>query len=42
VIPRIITAEDWAYLEKGLTQRVTAINKFLLTFITIRPSSKSG
>ena len=24
VIPRIITADDWTYLERGLTQRVTA------------------
>jgi uncharacterized circularly permuted ATP-grasp superfamily protein len=29
VIPRIITAEDWALLERGLAQRVTAINRFL-------------
>jgi uncharacterized circularly permuted ATP-grasp superfamily protein len=29
VIPRIITADDWDYLERGLTQRVRAINLFL-------------
>ena len=28
-IPRIISSGDWAYLEKGLRQRVTALNKFL-------------
>ena len=28
-IPRIISKSDWAYLEKGLRQRVTALNKFL-------------
>ena len=25
-IPRIISSDDWAYLEKGLRQRVTALN----------------
>lgn len=29
-IPRIITHEEFDYLEKGLSQRVTALNKFLL------------
>ncbi len=29
VIPRIITSEDWEYLERGLAQRVRAINMFL-------------
>lgn len=29
VIPRIISATDWAILEKGLIQRVSAINRFL-------------
>ena len=28
-IPRIISSSDWAYLEKGLRQRVTALNMFL-------------
>ncbi len=28
-IPRVITAEEFAYLEKGLQQRVTALNCFL-------------
>ena len=28
-IPRVITKSDWAYLEKGLKQRVDALNRFL-------------
>ncbi|MBQ5541427.1 MAG: circularly permuted type 2 ATP-grasp protein [Bacteroidales bacterium] len=28
-VPRIITKTDWEYLEQGLRQRVTALNKFL-------------
>ncbi len=28
-VPRIITTEDWAYIQKGLEQRVTALNLFL-------------
>lgn len=29
LLPRIITAEEWAKLERGLTQRITALNLFL-------------
>ena len=29
VVPRIIPASEWAYLERGLTQRITALNLFL-------------
>ncbi len=29
LIPRIITAAEWAVLEKGLTQRITTLNLFL-------------
>jgi uncharacterized circularly permuted ATP-grasp superfamily protein len=29
VVPRIISAEEWSKLEKGLAQRVKAINRFL-------------
>ena len=29
LIPRILSAEDWAILESGLKQRITAINLFL-------------
>lgn len=28
-VPRIISAEDWEYLERGLQQRVDALNRFL-------------
>lgn len=28
-VPRIISKADWSYLEKGLKQRVTALNRFL-------------
>ena len=28
-IPRVITKQDWSYLEKGLIQRVDALNEFL-------------
>jgi len=29
IIPRIITAEDWAFIEKGIKQRLKALNIFL-------------
>lgn len=29
-IPRLITADEFEYLERGLSQRVTALNRFLL------------
>ncbi len=29
LLPRIITAAEWAHVEKGLTQRITALNLFL-------------
>jgi uncharacterized circularly permuted ATP-grasp superfamily protein len=29
LIPRIITASEWAVIERGLTQRLTALNLFL-------------
>ncbi|MEO1620023.1 MAG: circularly permuted type 2 ATP-grasp protein [Cyanobacteria bacterium J06632_3] len=29
VVPRIITSKDWQWLEKGLQQRITALNCFL-------------
>ena len=28
-VPRIITKSDWSYLERGLKQRVQALNMFL-------------
>ncbi|MDX1990868.1 MAG: circularly permuted type 2 ATP-grasp protein [bacterium] len=29
LLPRIITADEWATIERGLTQRITALNLFL-------------
>src|SRR6201996_3868985 len=29
IIPRIITAKEWAFVEKGIKQRLTALNHFL-------------
>src|SRR5690606_5132931 len=29
VVPRIIAAQEWSFLERGLVQRVKAINRFL-------------
>lgn len=29
LVPRLITAEEWATVERGLTQRITALNLFL-------------
>ena len=29
IIPRIISGEDWDFLEKGLTQRIVALNMFI-------------
>jgi uncharacterized circularly permuted ATP-grasp superfamily protein len=29
IIPRVIAADEWAFLERGLVQRVSALNKFL-------------
>ncbi|MEM6757302.1 MAG: circularly permuted type 2 ATP-grasp protein [Planctomycetota bacterium] len=29
LLPRIVTADDWAIIERGLTQRITALNHFL-------------
>jgi uncharacterized circularly permuted ATP-grasp superfamily protein len=29
LLPRVITSGEWAHIEKGLTQRITALNHFL-------------
>ena len=42
VIPRIITADEWSYLERGLTQRVTAINHFLADIYHDQKILKAG
>lgn len=41
-IPRVITAEEFAYLEKGLIQRVDALNLFLKDIYTTRSIVKDG
>ncbi|MDO5537203.1 MAG: circularly permuted type 2 ATP-grasp protein [Desulfovibrionaceae bacterium] len=41
-IPRVISAKDWEYLEKGLIQRVTALNLFLADIYGEKAIVKSG
>ncbi len=41
-IPRIISKDEYEYLEKGLSQRVTALNKFLLDIYTDKNIIKDG
>ena len=41
-IPRIITHEEFAYLEKGLKQRVTALNLFLKDIYSRKQIVKDG
>ncbi|MGE0310413.1 MAG: circularly permuted type 2 ATP-grasp protein [Lautropia sp.] len=42
VVPRIITAGEWARLEAGLIQRVTAINRFLADIYHRQDILKAG
>lgn len=41
-IPRVISKSDWDYLEKGLKQRVDALNKFLYDIYHEKKIVKSG
>lgn len=41
-IPRVITYDEFQYLEKGLAQRVTALNKFLLDIYGEKKILKDG
>ena len=41
-IPRIISAEDFAYLERGLIQRVDALNRFLADVYGAKQIIKDG
>ena len=34
IIPRLMSAEDWGFIEKGLNQRITALNLFLKDIYT--------
>ena len=38
LIPRIIPSHEWAIMEKGLVQRVTALNRFIHDVYTARTS----
>jgi uncharacterized circularly permuted ATP-grasp superfamily protein len=42
VIPRIIAADEWAYLERGLKQRIAALNSFLDDIYNNRRILKDG
>ena len=41
-VPRIITAAEWDHLKRGLTQRITAINRFLLDIYGEQEILKQG
>ena len=41
-IPRVITSEEWEYLEKGLAQRVKALNMFLADIYGEKNIVKAG
>ena len=40
LLPRIITSSEWATIERGLTQRITALNLFLADVYHERPHSE--
>jgi uncharacterized circularly permuted ATP-grasp superfamily protein len=42
VVPRVIAADEWERLERGLVQRVTAINRFLADIYHGQEILKSG
>jgi len=42
VIPRIIPSDEWATLQRGLTQRVTALNRFLHDVYHVQEILKAG
>ncbi|MBA9062930.1 putative circularly permuted ATP-grasp superfamily protein [Methylobacterium fujisawaense] len=42
IIPRVITKPEWAFLERGLKQRVTAINLFLKDIYGAQECIKAG
>jgi uncharacterized circularly permuted ATP-grasp superfamily protein len=42
IIPRVLDAEEWALLERGLIQRVTALNRFLADAYGAREIVKAG
>ncbi|MFZ4603633.1 MAG: circularly permuted type 2 ATP-grasp protein [Caulobacterales bacterium] len=42
IIPRIIAAQEWAFLERGLVQRVRALNLFLADIYGAREIIRAG
>lgn len=42
IIPRVIDADEWAFLERGLTQRVRALNLFLKDVYGTREIVRAG
>ncbi|MET0181368.1 MAG: circularly permuted type 2 ATP-grasp protein [Caulobacterales bacterium] len=42
IIPRVIDADEWSMLERGLTQRVNALNKFLADVYGAKEIIKAG
>ncbi len=42
IIPRVLDAEEWAFLERGLKQRVTALNLFLADVYGARDIVRAG
>ena len=40
IIPRIVSAQEWEKMEKGLIQRITALNLFLADIYSDQKSSK--
>ncbi len=42
IIPRVLDAEEWAFLERGLKQRVAALNRFLTDAYGSREIVKAG
>ena len=42
VVPRIIPADEWALLERGLVQRVTALNRFIADIYHDQAILKAG
>jgi uncharacterized circularly permuted ATP-grasp superfamily protein len=42
IIPRVITKSEWSYLERGLKQRITALNAFLADLYGKQECIKAG
>ena len=42
IIPRVLTTPEWSYLERGLKQRVTALNAFLADIYGPQECIKAG